>query len=75
MTPVELSERLVGFQEKEKRECQKLAKLGSIITFGLTGTWIKPSLLWPEVFPEPPVYTKEDRQKELDEIKEEVGLN
>jgi len=65
MTPVELSERLVGFQEKEKRECQKLAKLGSIITFGLTGTWIKPSLLWPEVFPSRPFIQKKIDRRSL----------
>jgi len=28
----------------------------------------------PEVFPAPPVYTEEERQQELDEIKKEVGL-
>jgi len=29
----------------------------------------------PEVFPAPPVYTEEERQQELDDIKKEVGLD
>jgi len=72
---VELNERIAGYQEHRKRECQSLAKLGSIILVGLTGRWIRPSILWPEVYPEAPVYTAEEKQKELDEIKKEVGLN
>ncbi len=75
MTPRELHERLVGYKEREKREAQKTARLGSMIIYGLTGRWIKPNYLWPEVYPQPPVYTPEEKQKELDEIKKEVGLN
>jgi hypothetical protein len=40
----------------------------------LTGKKIKARSLMPEVFPAPPVLTKDEKQAELDEIKEAVGL-
>jgi len=36
---------------------------------------VKPEDILPEVFPARPIKTKEDKQKELDEIKRMVGLN
>lgn len=47
----------------------------AFIMSALTGKSVRPKTLLPEVFPGPLVYTKEEKQRELDEIKKEVGLN
>jgi len=75
LTLVELNERIAGFNERENETWQRHAQLTAYVLTALTGKRIKARTLLPEVFPAPPVYTAEEKQQELDDIKREVGLN
>lgn len=75
LTLTELNERIAGFNKRENEYWQRHCYLTSYILAALTGKRIKARDLLQEVFPEPPIFTKEEKQKELDEIKKSVGLN
>jgi len=75
LTLAELNERIVGFNKREDETWQRHATLTAYILTAITGKRIKARNIMPEVFPALPVYTKEEKQKELDEIKKSVGLN
>jgi len=75
LTLVELNERIAGFNERENETWQRHCHLTSYILAALTGKKIKAQELMPWIFPIPPVLSKEDRLKELREIREAVGLN
>ena len=76
LTLSQLNDRIVGFKEQENREWQRTAWLAAAIISTMTGKRIAPRSLLPEVFSMEAVreYTEEEKQKELEEIKKEVGL-
>jgi len=75
LTLVELNERIVGHNERQNETWQRHAQLTAYILTALAHKRIKARDLMPEVFDALPIYTPEEKQKELDDIKKEVGLN
>lgn len=75
LTLAELNERIVGFNKREDETWQRHATLTACILTAITGKRIKARNIMPEVFPDPPIYTKEEKQKELEDIKKSVGLD
>jgi len=75
LTLAELNERIAGYNERENEYWRRQARLNAYLLTALTHKRIKARDLMPEVFDPLPIYTPEERQKELDEIKKEVGLN
>ena len=75
MTLVELNDRIVGYNEREDRTWRNHAKLTAYLLTALTRKVIKGEDLMPEVYPLPLVYTKEEKRKELDDIKKSVGIH
>lgn len=72
---MELNERVVGFNERDNMFWQKMAKLFAyVVTVLARGKkQYKGRDLMPEVFPDR-VFTEEEKQAELDDIKKMVGL-
>jgi len=75
LTLVELNERIAGYNERENEYWRRQARLNAYLLSALVRKRIKARDIMPEVFDPLPIYTPEKRQKELDEIKKEVGLN
>lgn len=73
---MELNERVVGFNERDKMFWQKISKLFAYVLTALVRgkKQYKGRDLMPEAFPAH-VFTEEEKQAELEEIKEMVGLD
>jgi len=74
LTLPELNQRIDGFNSLEDMRWQRIASMVALVLSALTGTRWSGREVLPEVFPVEKSLTKEDKQRELDEIKRNVGL-
>ena len=75
LTLDELNKRIVGYNKRENEYWRRHATLAAYIVTATSGKKFKGRDLMPEVYDTLPVYTPEERQKELDEIRKSVGLD